>query len=246
MAIDALTLPLSPAAVVSKYLSGMTSSTHVKTGITIASSTYNVGSGFAGVVGRFFPALIPQAAKYAFNPLSTLLGGSGAAAAVPFLPVISRGVGVLSLLHKHRQLDPLLSLWLRYDNSCSCCGSTKQVTDMWENGIANKAMMANVFYALYLSGKKLKNVFAGIGQPSSNYVIAEKLWNAGKNYAGTNHQFINPDAVMTDHYEHCPLALLALATLFGKGDASKGYPKAVAALMSDQASGIREITKLLS
>ncbi len=237
-----------------------TNSTIVRKTVTAMSDVYGVGSSVTGVVGAVWPNIppLPQTITAAgdANVTNLCLSWWGVASVQPYVPFLYLAAPIAaatSVLNKNTKLDPLLALWLRYDNACSCCGSVQQITDTWQDDMANSAAMLNWFYALYLTSRTLYDKTSHKWAKRSNkdlhrpsYFIAEQLWSTAQNAHGSAHRVATHYFGTIDYGQHCPLALLVLATLFGKGQASQGYQKAVAAVMSDRSSAIEKIRGLLS
>lgn len=257
---DVLGMLFAPNNELAKRLTKVTNSESLKLAISVANSTYNIVKTGTSVVApilsntaKFNNAVLKPMSNVFITPVSRAIGLTHVPSAIvgPLVSLLSHGVAVLTIWHKTNQLNPLLDLWMRYDGFCSCCGSIKQVTDIWEREASDKAMSFYAPYAAYLAMYKLGDAISNYvekkrGNPQlfGQYWIADSLWQAGKNYAKGQHKFL-PGMENTVDPKHCPFALLALATLFGKGNPSIGYPAAVAALMSDSSTGKRAIQDLL-
>lgn len=223
-----------------------------------AKDVYSAVNSVNGAVGIFSPA-----ASHATH-LSDISNSSivqhclswwGVTSVQPYLPLlrltapIAAGVAVWNV---NSTLDPLLALWARYDNACSCCGPITQITDALQNKAANSAAMLNSFYAIYLTSRKLYDKVAhklakrgNVDLHRASYYIAEQLWSSARDVNSPNHRLLTQQFSTAHSSQHCPFALLALATLFGKGDADQGYPKAAAAVMSEKNGAIKKIRALL-
>ncbi len=219
---------------------------------------YSAANSLNGAVGIFSPhtAQLTHLSDISTANLTKLcLSWWGLASVQAYLPLLRLTAPIataVTVWNTNATLDPLLALWARYDNACSCCGPINQITDALQNKVANSAAMLNSFYAIYLTSRKLYDKVAynlakrgNLNLHRASYYIAEQLWSRARDVDSPNHRLFTQQFAATNFGQHCPFALLALATLFGKGEADQGYPKAAAAVMSEKNSAIKKIRTFL-
>jgi hypothetical protein len=182
---------------------------------------------------------------------------SAANAVATYTPVLSlllHAGTAAAIAGNNRKIGSVLSLWERYQNACSCCDPLARIGSDWlgESSITAAQLhpvVAPILLAVdtydklkHYVRKKRAGTKGGVHRES--YYMAQELWFAAQKYS-PSHQVFEPRSLMIPLYGRCPVALLGLAILFGKGDAEAGAAKAVAAIMSEQGSAVNKIKTLI-
>jgi len=173
-----------------------------------------------------------------------------------YLSVLSHISTVISVLVTGSKLDPLLALQDRYRGTCSCCGEAANIAQEWMKGASSSAAGLHPLVGLPLAtygaldkgghyvAKKLA-ARKGKERHRDGYYSACALWGAAQPNP-TEHEVFKyrfPHVLGQDG--RCPIAMLILATLFGRGNLQEGAAKAVAAIVSNRASAVEKIKGLI-
>ena len=173
-----------------------------------------------------------------------------------YLSVLSHVSTVISVLVTNSKLDPMLALEERYHGTCSCCDQAAKIARGWMSAAASSAASLNPIAAVGLAGygmydklshrsAKKRAIREGNEAHRDGYYSASALWSAAQanptEHEVFRHRF--PDVLGKDR--RCPLALLILATLFGRGNPREGAAKAVAAIVANQTSAVEKIKGLV-
>ncbi|CAM3746239.1 hypothetical protein BOSP111201_23590 [Bordetella sputigena] len=218
--------------------------------------------GVAGYMGVTAPAALSAMTGSNSNLVEVCLNWWMSPAAVtaastylPFLQLLGALSAGATIYGKNKKLDPMLALSQRHPGTCTCNTCIDQIADGWQggvfgvaaglNGFAGLGMLAHDTYdkASHYARKKL----AGNDTVHRDaYYIAEKLWLAAQDAVAPTHRVSRPLFVGIRTGRRCPLAMLALASLFGKGNVEAGIVKATAAIISDRVSAVDKIKRLIA
>jgi hypothetical protein len=122
-----------------------------------------------------------------------------------------------------------------YAGECSCCEQAERIAQIWMGDTARVAAGLNpvtlpvaVWPTLHKKAHWLANKFRDDKTHLPPFHIAEMLWRGAQDSPAGHVRFAKPSLQETEG--RCPVALLAIATLFGNGDPAKGVKDAVAAI----------------
>ncbi|PMS11678.1 hypothetical protein C0Z17_12615 [Trinickia caryophylli] len=146
--------------------------------------------------------------------------------AMPVTKLIQPLASLAALLSRYPQIDAMHALSQRLRAGGACRDAAFQIVDKWENGLVDKIGAGNPLSAFITAMKSV----CGEKPGDRTEGPAQLLWTAAQS---------SPTGKSADRDE----ALLVLATLFGGGNAASGVDEAVAAAVSDQASGIAAIDR---
>jgi hypothetical protein len=209
------------------------------------------------------PPGVPAAAGSNTNLIQSCLGWwmSPAAAATaatyaPFLnilSVVSTGVAVYA---SHQKIDAMLALGERHRDTCACGNCIAKIAYAWQGRVARTAagLSPGVGLGLAIEDtvdklnhyrlKKFANKDGNVHRDS--YHLATELWLAAQNRPAIGHSGCRNIYPGLNNAHRCPLAMLAIALLFGNGHAAAGVAKATAAIVSEQISAVNRIKKLIA
>jgi hypothetical protein len=173
-----------------------------------------------------------------------------------YLNILSHITTVISVLVTGSKLDPLQALEDRYRGTCSCCGVAASIAQEWMKGAASSAAGLHPVMAVPLAtygaldkgghyvAKKLA-ARKGKERHRDGYHSACALWGAAQPDPSGHEVFKYRFPHFLGKDGRCPVAMLILATLFGRGNLQEGAAKAVAAILSNQASAVEKIKGLI-
>lgn len=150
----------------------------------------------------------------------------------------------------------MLALIERYRGTCSCCDAAGAIADGWMDGAASAAGGLNAPWAVYLAGRAVADAVQhrmtkrcaksrGVEFHRESYHVALELWCATQAQPAEHKIYRHRLLDTAGQDGRCPLAMLALAALFGRGNFSEGAAKAVAAILANQSSAVQKIKGLI-
>lgn len=175
-----------------------------------------------------------------------------------YLNVLSHITTVISVLVTGSKLDPLQALEDRYRGTCSCCGVAASIAQEWMKGAALSAAALHPVVAVpvatysavekgyHYGAKRLAGWRGREQRHRDEYYSACALWGAAQPNPAEHEVFKYHFPHVLGNDGRCPVAMLILATLFGRGNLREGAAKAVAAIVSNQASAAEKIQGLIS
>ncbi|HTK02362.1 MAG TPA: hypothetical protein VL522_22245 [Bordetella sp.] len=174
---------------------------------------------------------------------------------VPFLSLLSSLSAGITVCGHHKKIDPLLALDERYRGACTCNESVAGIAEDWQSAAFGTAAGLNPATGLALVAHDTydkvqhyarKKLAGNDMVHRDSYYTAKKLWEAAQDSVTPAHRTSRLFFTSVNTQGRCPLAMLTLATLFGKGHPESGVVKAAAAIVAEPISAANRIKKLVA
>ncbi|HTK01934.1 MAG TPA: hypothetical protein VL522_20065 [Bordetella sp.] len=174
----------------------------------------------------------------------------------PFLNILSAVSTGLAVYTNHQKIDAMLALGERHRGTCACGECIAKIADAWQGDVARTAagLSPGVGLGLVIEDtvdklnhyrlKKFANKDGNVHRDS--YHLATELWLAVQNRPAIGHSGCRNIYPGLNNFHRCPLAMLAIALLFGNGHAAAGVAKAAAAIVSERNSAVNRIKNLIA